>query len=265
MAIWGIVALTQLLMFGWMAALYLYEEKKQNAGIVDFGWTAGMGLAALIYFVSVDGWWPRKLLVTAMVCAWSARLAFYVLFDRVLGKPEDSRYRDLRAHWEGDASRKFLFFFEAQAVLIVLFSLPPLVVMRHPEASFRGWDALGLLVWLVAVAGESMADRQLARFRSDPANRGRTCRSGLWRSSRHPNYFFEWVHWWAYLVMAVGAPAGWLTVLGPVLMFVFLYKVTGIPYAERRALASRGADYREYQRTTSAFFPWFPKKGHHAE
>ena len=112
----------------------------------------------------------------------------------------------------------------------------------------------------MAVLGETIADRQLARFRADPENRGKTCNQGLWRYSRHPNYFFEWIHWFAYIFLAVGSPHWWLALLGPLVMAVFLLKITGIPYTELQSLKSKGESYREYQRTTSAFIPWFPKK-----
>jgi steroid 5-alpha reductase family enzyme len=115
-------------------------------------------------------------------------------------------------------------------------------------------------VWIISVGGEWLADRQLARFRQDPSNKGKVCRQGLWRYSRHPNYFFEWVHWWAYVLIGIGGPWGWLTLFGPAVMLVFLLKITGVPPTEKRALQSRGEAYREYQRTTSVFFPWPPKQ-----
>jgi len=151
-------------------------------------------------------------------------------------------------------------FFQAQAVVALLFSLPFWAAAQSPVAAWNGWWVLGVCVWLASVAGESLADRQLHAFRSDPVNRGRTCRRGLWGWSRHPNYFFEWLHWFAYVFLAVGSPYLWLTILGPVLMFVFLYRFTGIPYTERQALKSRGADYERYQAEVSAFFPWPPKQ-----
>jgi len=151
-------------------------------------------------------------------------------------------------------------FFQVQALVDVVLAVPFLVAMRKVGTPFDALDVAGVAVWVVAVVGESVADRQLARFRADPANRGRTCRAGLWRFSRHPNYFFEWVHWWAYVVLALGAPFWWLTLVAPALMLYFLLKVTGIPATEAQALASRGDDYRDYQRTTSAFVPWFPKR-----
>jgi steroid 5-alpha reductase family enzyme len=109
------------------------------------------------------------------------------------------------------------------------------------------------------VTGEAVADRQLGQFRSKPWNRDRVCRDGLWYFSRHPNYFFEWLQWWSYVVMAIGIPGWPLTWIGPVAMGWALVKVTGIPLVEAQALASRGEEYRIYQRTTNAFFPWLPK------
>ncbi len=133
-----------------------------------------------------------------------------------------------------------------------------MLVMLHPAESLRVWDLAGFAIVLASIAGESVADRQLRRFRHDPANRGRTCREGLWRYSRHPNYFFEWLHWWSYAILAIGGPLSWLAALAPLVMLVFILFVTGIPPTEARAVASRGEDYREYQRTTSAFVPWPP-------
>jgi len=123
------------------------------------------------------------------------------------------------------------------------------------------WKAIAVVVWLIAVMGEGMADSQLAAHRMDPANRGKTCRSGLWRYSRHPNYFFEFLHWFTYVFLSIGMGTGWVAVslIGPALMLAFLYRVTGIPYTEAQALRTRGADYAEYQRTTSPFVPLPPK------
>ena len=182
-----------------------------------------------------------------------------VLSDRVLEGPEDGRYQRLRESWGERFQARMLVFFQGQALLAVLFSLPPLVAMGAVRPRLDLLDAAGALLWLAAVGGEVLADRQLAAHRADPANRGRTCRRGLWRYSRHPNYFFEWLHWWAYALIAWGAPFFWVTVAAPFVMLIFVLFISGIPPTEARALASRGEDYRRYQRSTSAFFPWFPK------
>lgn len=241
-------------------SLWAISVRKKDAGLVDVGWTAGVGVLAVAYAVVNEGWVVRQALVALMGGIWAFRLASYIVKDRIAGKPEDGRYGTLRKKWGGNANRNFFFFFISQAPLIVIFSIPFLVATRHPDPVFRIADALGLALWAVSIGGESIADRQLARFRRDPANRGKTCRAGLWRYSRHPNYFFEWLHWWSYVLVGAGAPHGWLTLVGPVVMFLFLFKVTGIPHTERQALRSRGDDYREYQRTTSMFIPWFPRK-----
>ena len=129
-----------------------------------------------------------------------------------------------------------------------------------PSPALDVWVWIGVGFWLVSLAGESVADRQLAAFKADPGNRGKVCDVGLWRYSRHPNYFFEWLHWFSYPLIAMGAPSQWVAWLGPVIMLLFLYRVSGIPYTEKQSLKSRGDAYREYQRTTSPFIPWPPKE-----
>jgi steroid 5-alpha reductase family enzyme len=154
---------------------------------------------------------------------------------------------------------KFLFFFLFQGLLDLVLAIPFLVGSLNPSAPVAPLEWVGVAIWAVALAGETAADRQLERFKANPSNRGRTCREGLWRFSRHPNYFFEWLVWIAWAVFALASPGGALALVCPALMLFFLLRVTGIPATEAQALASRGNDYREYQRTTSAFVPWFPK------
>jgi steroid 5-alpha reductase family enzyme len=249
---WGAVALL-------MAALWLVQRATSDAGIVDVGWAAGLGILAVLYALLTPGESTRRLLVAVLAGAWSLRLALYLLTNRVLGKPEDGRYRTLRLKWGKRAQSRFFVFFQAQAVLVAVFSLPFLVAMANPRQGLGVWGLAGVVVWVVAVVGESVADRQLAVFRADPANRGRTCRTGLWATSRHPNYFFEWLHWWSYVLLAVGSPWWALTLTGPALMLLFLFKLTGIPATEAQASVSR-SDYAKYRRTTSAFIPWFPRR-----
>jgi len=239
--------------------LYFVQRARRDAGIVDAGWAFGLALLAVWYAVMADGAVARRIAVAVLGGVWGLRLASYLFVNRVLGPEEDGRYQMLREHWGDRAQFWFFIFFQIQASWSVLFSIPFLVVAFNPAAALSGWDIAGIAVWAVSVSGETLADLQLARWRARPENRGKTCRAGLWRASRHPNYFFEWLHWWAYVLMAIGYAWGWFALSGPIVMMVFLYKITGIPYTEKRAIASRGDDYREYQRTTSAFFPWFPK------
>ncbi len=239
----------------------MVQRRTGDAGVVDLGWTAGLGFLAVLYAAGLgEGLASRRWLAALMAGAWSFRLSYYILFDRVLPRGEDARYRTLRARWSGRAEARFFVFFQAQAFLAALLSIQFMIVMLHPAASLRVWDFAALTIVFLSIAGESTADAQLRRFRHDPANRGRTCREGLWRYSRHPNYFFEWLFWLAWVVMAWGSPWWPATWIAPALMLFFILRVTGIPPTEEQALKSRGEDYRRYQRETSAFFPWFPKR-----
>jgi len=243
-----------------MLLLWLYATARRDASIVDVGWSAGLGILAVLYGLTTEGYPPRVMLVAALAALWSLRLAGYLFVNRIWGRSEDGRYQTLRARWGPRATRNFFWFFQFQALLSVLFSIPFLVAIHNPTPDLGWADWLGTAIWIVAVLGETIADLQLARFRSAPHNRGKTCRRGLWNYSRHPNYFFEWLHWWAYVGLSLGNPWWPVTLLGPAAMLFFLFKVTGIPATERQALASRGEDYRQYQRTTSPFIPWFPHR-----
>jgi steroid 5-alpha reductase family enzyme len=154
----------------------------------------------------------------------------------------------------------FFGFFLLQGLLVGLLSTPFAIVLSNPRPGFGPWEIAGTALWLVGFFGEMTADAQLRRFRSDPANAGGVCAVGLWRYSRHPNYFFEWVIWIAYFVFALGSPGGWLAVICPLIMWHFLVNVTGIPPAEEQSLKSRGDAYRAYQQTTSPFIPWLPRR-----
>jgi len=242
-----------------MAGLWLLQIRIQNASIADVGWCAGLIATVLWYVSRASGDLERKALIVVMVLIYAGRLGGHILINRVIGKVEDARYRYLRMQW-GDSERLKMFgYFQLQAVAVAVFSLPFLVVIQNPRPPFSLWELGGLLIWIMGVAGEAAADRQLARFRAKSWNHDRVCRDGLWFYSRHPNYFFEWLHWWAYVVMAIGAPGWPLTLIGPIAMGWSLLKVTEIPLAERQALASRGKEYRIYQRTTNAFVPGFPR------
>ncbi len=254
---WWQLLIVWLLAAAMMTLGWLWQRARANAGIVDVLWAAGVGGSAVLLAMTGSGApWTRAMLAL-LGGLWGSRLAIH-LWRRVRGESEDGRYQNLRAHWNGD-QLKFFAFFQFQAFLIVLFALPFVAVARNPLASAL-WLSLAGAIWLLSVGGESIADAQLSRFRNDPANKGRTCRDGLWRYSRHPNYFFEWLHWFAYVCLAVGSPIYWLAWSGPIVMYVFLRWISGIPFTETHALRSRGDDYREYQRTTPMLIPWFPKR-----
>jgi steroid 5-alpha reductase family enzyme len=248
--LWLLAALAQ-------TAGWLWQRRRRNAGIVDVIWAAGVGGAAIVLAALGTGTAWSRLTLAVLGGAWGLRLALH-LWRRVRAEAEDGRYAYLRTRW-GDSPGLWFAFFQAQALLIVLFALPFVAVAASPLSGPQPAWMIGLLIWLAGVVGESVADAQLRRFRHDPAQRGRTCRVGLWRYSRHPNYFFEWLHWFAYVALAWHSPLWLLAWLGPVVMFVFLRWLSGIPFTEAQALRTRGEDYRDYMNRTPMLFPWFPR------
>ena len=249
--VWLVAALAQTL--GWR-----WQRARANAGIVDVVWSFGVGGAAVRAAATGGGALLPRALLAVLGGLWGLRLGLY-LWHRVRGEAEDGRYAQLRLRW-GNDQRKWFAMFQFQALLIALFSLPFLAVAANPSAAWNAWFVAGIVMWLASVGGEAIADRQLADFRANPANKGKTCRAGLWRYSRHPNYFFEWLHWFAYVLLAIGSPIAWLAWAGPVVMYVFLRWISGIPYTEAQALRTRGEDYARYQRSTPMLIPWFPKE-----
>jgi steroid 5-alpha reductase family enzyme len=243
---------------GLMLILWLIHLPLRNAAIVDAGWAGGLALLGAIYAAMGGGYAVRAVAIAGMAVLWGLRLAIYLLFARVIGHPEEGRYRQLRRQWGGNLPLKFLLFFEFQALLCVLLSTPFLLAAIDRRPHLSAFEYAGAVLWLVAWTGEFVADSQLQSFKSNPANRGAVCTVGLWKYSRHPNYFFEWLIWVAFAVFAMGSPYGYLAACAPLLMLFFLFRVTGIPATEAQALRSKGDDYRHYQKSTSAFVPWFP-------
>ena len=243
-----------------MAAVFLLSLRIRNFSVVDVAWSAVFTPLAVLYASFGVGGTARRALIAAMVTLWSLRLAAH-LYLRIaaLHPEEEGRYVQLRRDWASNLNPRFFWFFQAQGLLATLLSVPFLLACVDSRPALGPFELAGTALFAIALCGESIADRQLASWKADPANRGRTCRSGLWRYSRHPNYFFEWLVWVAFAVFAWPSPWGALAIACPLLMLFFLFRVTGIPMTEEQALRSRGEDYREYQRTTSAFVPWLPR------
>jgi steroid 5-alpha reductase family enzyme len=245
---------------GLMLVLWIVHLLIRNAAVVDVGWAVGLGILALFYAFAGPGYPARKWAMASMAGFWGFRLAVYLLFARVIGQPEEGRYVQLRKEWKTNLALRFLFFFEFQAVLEIVLSAPFLLVCMNTRAPLGVVEKTGAAIWVIGIVGEWFADHQLNKFKKDPANKGKTFRDGLWKYSRHPNYFFEWLIWVGYAVFALVSPWGWVGLVSPALILYFLLGVTGIKATEAQALRSRGSEYRAYQRTTSPFVPWFPKK-----
>lgn len=243
------------------ALVYLLARRIDNYGIVDIAWSYAFAGIATFYALFGTGWIFRRALIGAMAIVWSLRLGTH-LYRRVMGHhpEEDSRYRQLREDWSGNFGPKMFGFFQMQAVSVVILAAPFLLASRHAAPAFQPLEIIGALLWLFALTGESLADRQLHRFVRDPAHKGKVCDVGLWRYTRHPNYFCEWLIWVGFGTFALAAPWGWIALLSPAIMFHLLRNVTGVPMAEKSSLKSKGDAYRAYQQRTNAFFPGPTKK-----
>jgi steroid 5-alpha reductase family enzyme len=240
-----------------MAGAWLVQRTSGNAGMVDVVWTFSLGGAGVVSGLSASG--GRAMLVAALAAIWAIRLGLHIL-RRNWGAPEDSRYARLRANW-GDAFQARMFaFLQVQALAAAVLAMS-FVVAAHNPAPLGAADALSVALFAIGVAGSGLADAQLTRFRREQAHRGAVCDVGLWQYSRHPNYFFEFVTWccWPLLAIAPHHAWGWVALSAPVLMYWLLVHVSGIPPLEEAMLRSRGDRYRAYQARTRAFFP-LPKR-----
>ncbi len=238
-----------------MGALWVIELKYDNASFIDVGWVMGIGLTTVFLAVVSDGWLMRKLILMMMVLCWAIRLGLH-LIKRISADPhEDKRYASLRREWGKDAHRNYFFLFQFQALLAIALAAGLWPALNDDNATWVIAQTLGIVVWIIGFAGESIADYQLKIFKANPNNKGKTCAIGLWNYSRHPNYFFEWVMWIGYAIYVY--PSGWTGIMSAGLMLIFLVKLTGIPFSEQMALQTRGEDYRRYQSQTSIFIPWF--------
>lgn len=242
------------------AVVWSLSVRVNNYGFLDVVWSLSIAVLAPLYALFGDGDVTRRICFACVGAAWSLRLGLYILIRVLRMHPrEDARYRTLRERWPGPG--RFLLFFELQALIAVLFSLPFLLAALNPAPGLGVFERVGLGLALLACAGESLADWQAQRFKRNPANARAVVDVGLWRYSRHPNYFFESLVWWGFFIAALDSRYGVVTVVCPLLMLYLLFRVTGIPLTEKHSLESRGDAYRAYQRVTSPFVPWFRKAG----
>ena len=254
-----IYGIALLVILGCMTLLWLISLQLKNSSIVDIFWGTGFVIANWVYFgLSPDGFPLRKWLVGILVTIWGLRLSLHIL-RRNWGKPEDFRYQVWRKEpgtcwWWLSFFRVFLL----QGILMWIMSAPLLAAQRGAKpAHLILFDFLGVIVWGIGFFFEAVGDLQLARFKADPTNKGKVMERGVWRYTRHPNYFGDSVQWWGYYLIAA-FPGGWWTIFSPILMTLFLLRVSGVTLLEK-TLEKRPV-YQEYIRKTSAFMPWFPRK-----
>ncbi len=244
-----------LTLFVYMVLWFIVSLIKKRNDVADIAW--GLGFVVLAWSAEIlSGFGIRSALVNLMVTVWGIRLALHI-FRRNRNKAEDPRYQAWRREWKNFRLRSFLQVFMLQGVLLYLIALPVLFINRK-HASQLGWmDFAGAAVWLTGFAFESISDRQLRKFISDPANHGRIMDQGLWRYSRHPNYFGEVIQWWGIFLAALSWPESWWTIVGPLTITLLILFVSGIPLLEKK-YAGRD-DFQKYKKRTSVFFPRPPK------
>lgn len=239
--------------------LWLLSLKLKDASIVDIFWGLGFAMIAVTSYLVADGFSVRKQLMTTLVVIWGVRLAWHI-GSRNIGKGEDFRYQAMRKrHGERFPLVSLYSVFLLQGVLMWVISLP-LQAAQIPSQPDRltVWDFIGAAVFLIGFFFEAVGDMQLRQFKSDPANKGKLMDRGLWRLTRHPNYFGDALLWWGFYLIACAVGAWW-TVLSPALMTVLLLKVSGVAMLER-SLTKTKPEYEAYVRRTNAFLPWFPKR-----
>jgi steroid 5-alpha reductase family enzyme len=254
-----------LLIIGLMSVLWIVSVIIKNVSIVDLFWGFGFVLTNVFYFISTYGSGPRKIILLILVSVWGLRLSGY-LARRNLGKGEDYRYKQFRSKY-GEKRYWWISFFQTfllQGILMWLISVPLLGAQYFgPDKGLGILDYAGIALWITGFIFESGGDYQLARFKTNPSNKGKVLSSGLWHYTRHPNYFGDSAIWWGYGLFCLAA-GSLLPILGSLLMTALIIKVSGVALLEKN-LVEKKPEYREYIERTSAFFPWFPKKQHPSE
>ncbi len=232
-----------------------------QSGRIDAIWAFATGSAAVVAAAASQGDPLRRTLVCVIVAICSLRLGHY-LWRRAINSPDDPRYAALKQSWGETAPQRLFLFLQIQALASWPLALTAYCAAAAPRPGLDGRDGLAIALFALAFAGEAIADQQMAGFKRAPANRGRICDQGLWAWSRHPNYFFEWLTWLAYPIMAIeaGYPAGWLALAGPLVIYVLLVHVSGVPPLEAHLSRSRPAEFAAYAQNVSAFWPRPPRR-----
>lgn len=253
-----LTAALTIVLFYWV---WVYSVKIENFGVIDAAWAGCFTIHALIFFNLSGGSLTRKLLFLMIFALWSLRLSFFLAKRIKSHHPqEDTRYRKLREEYGAAYKKRFLYFFMFQAVSVCFLTLPMVFVFNNPNPNIHLVEWAGVFFFFISLAGEAIADDQMSRFKIQAANAGKVCNVGLWRYSRHPNYFFESCIWFSFYLFMLGTSGLWWAVYAPLTILFLLVKVTGVPPSEAQSLVSRGDAYREYQKKTSMFIPWFPRQ-----
>lgn len=247
-----------------MSLAWAITLRPGHSGWIDAIWSGSVGLASVAVALGDGGARPRALLVAGLVGIWALRLGGAIA-RRTASGGDDPRYVELRQRWGAVYAWRSFLLLMVQAACAIALVVSAWAAARNPSPVWAWSDVAGSAVVLCGIGGEALADEQLRRFRAGRAHAGQVCDRGLWSVSRHPNYFCEWLVWSGLAVISIGPdggrPAGWLGLIGPVLIYVLLVHVSGIPPLEAHMLRSRGAAYGRIQARISAFWPALPRRG----
>jgi steroid 5-alpha reductase family enzyme len=245
-----------LLLLGHMTFWFIVSVIKKRNDVADIAWGLGFVLMAWLSFF-ISGFSFKAFLINGLVTVWGLRLTWHI-YHRNKNKPEDSRYLEWRKTWKYFYFRSYLQIFLLQGIFLYLISLPVIFINHSVSDSIGFLTAIGLLVWGFGFYFESIGDKQLKEFVSNPANKGKLMDKGLWRYSRHPNYFGEVSQWWGIFIITLSVPGSIFTIIGPLTITILILFVSGIPLLEKK-YAGR-PDFEEYKKRTSVFIPLPPKK-----
>ncbi len=247
-----------IIVFIYFFLFFLVAQIIRNNSIVDMGWGAGFVLVALATLFIQGAYMERNLLLALLITIWGGRLTYYIV-RRNWGKPEDFRYAKWRREWgRWLVPRAFLQVFMLQGLLMLVIGYPIILVNANPQPGLNILDYLGLAVWIIGFYFESVSDKQMAEFKKDPANKGHIIKTGLWKYSRHPNYFGEATMWWGIFLLSLSVPLGWSGIISPLTITLLLLYVSGVPMLEKKY--KDNPEFQEYAKVTSKFFPWLPQK-----
>jgi len=247
-----------IIIFGYMTGLFIIALIRKDNSIADIAWGFGFVIVAWLTLWIVGNFYPRQLLTCILVLIWGSRLSIRI-FRRNRGRGEDPRYRKWREEWgRFFVPRSYLQVFLLQGAILLVNISPVLIINTTSDGSLNVLDACGLLIWITGFIFESVGDYQLDQFLANPKNRGTIMDQGLWRYTRHPNYFGEITMWWGIYIIALSVPYGWIGIIGPLTITLMIVLVSGIPMTER--LMEKTPGFEEYRRRTSVLIPWFVKK-----
>ena len=247
-----------LCVFLYMSFIFMLALKKKDNSIVDIAWGIGFILVAILTFFLGTEFVVRHILVTVLIFLWGSRLAIYIAI-RNKGKGEDFRYAKWRKNWgKWFFIRSFFQIYMLQGLLLLIIAYPVMLINHSEDPGITFFDILGLIIWLTGFFFEAVGDYQLLKFKEKAENKGKIITQGLWRYTRHPNYFGETAMWWGIFLIALSLKNGWTAIVSPLTITFLLLKVSGISMLEKKYVGNK--QYEEYAKRTSAFFPWFPKK-----